>query len=134
MGTLRNRPVSGSDTSSVLPDAPRFTVLEALENAIDLLEQLDSGERKPDTTTFESVVQCYHETVKWEKQRTTLFILTDEDAQCFAEESGLTTPLTADELRLIQRGVEAGLGAARYDCLDAAIDCVKHDRAAQQRA
>ena len=134
MGTLKNRPVPGNDTSSVLSAAPRFTLLEALEDAIDSLEQLDSGEWEPDTSTFESVLQWYRETVEWEKQRTTLFILTDEDAQEVAKDSGLTTPLTADELRLIQHGVAAGLGAAQHDCLDAAIDCIKYDRAAEKRA
>ena len=133
MGTLKNRSVPGNDTSSVLSDAPRFTLLEALEDAIDSLEQLDSGEWEPDTSTLEAVLQLYRETVAWEKQRTTLFILTGVDAQCFAKDSGLTPPLTADELRQIQRGVEAGLGEAQYECLDAAIDCVKYDRAAQRQ-
>ena len=133
MGTLKNRPVPGNDTSSVLSEAPRFTLLEALEDAIDSLEQLDSGEWEPDTSTFESVLQWYRETVEWEKQRTTLFILTDEDAQHVAKVGGLATPLTTDELRQIQRGVEAGLGEAQYECLDAAIDCVMYDRAAQKQ-
>jgi len=109
-------------------------LLEALEDSIDSLEQLDSGEWEPDASTLEAVLQLYRETVAWEKQRTTLFILTDEDAQQVAKEGGLATPLTVDELRRIQRGVDAGMGAAQYDCLDAAIDCIKYDRAAQKRA
>ena len=63
------------------------------------------------------------------KQQMTMFIVTDDDAQSFAKDNGLDTPLTSDELQMIKRGLDAGLGAARDECLDAAIGCVIDDRA-----
>ena len=63
------------------------------------------------------------------KQQMTMFIVTDDDVRSFAKDNGLDTPLTSDELQMIKRGLEDGLGAARDECLDAAIGCVIDDRA-----
>ena len=63
------------------------------------------------------------------KQPMTMFIVTDDDVQSFAKDNGLDTPLTADELQMIKRGVDAGLGAAMDECLDAAVGCIIDDRA-----
>ena len=63
------------------------------------------------------------------KQQMTMFIVTDDDVQSFVKDNGLDTPLTSDELQMIKRGLDVGLGAARDECLDAAIGCVIDDRA-----
>ena len=132
MGTIQNHSVGDGGTSQVLVEAPRFTVLEALENAVDSLEQFASAGWISDTEKYKSVVNEYRKTVAWAKQRTTLFIVTDDDVQTFAKDNGLATPLTPAELEMIKRGVDAGLGAARAECLDAAIGYVIDDRVADR--
>lgn len=120
--------------SPLVVQPPRFTLLEALEDAIDSIEQLHTGEWEPDGDSFQSALDLYRETVAWEKQRMTLFRLTDEDVQTFARKEGLTPPLTLKELNDVKQGIDAGLGAASIECLDAAIDVVIHDRAARPLA
>ncbi len=128
MGTTKTPRAPRSASSPTVAKAPRFTVLEALEDAIESLEQRDSGDWDPDTESFESVLIEYRKAVAWAKERVTLFILTDEDAQAYAAEMGVATPLTQQELRQIQIGVQAGLGSVQSECLEAAIECATADR------
>ncbi len=97
MGTTKNHCAQRSATSLAAAEAPRFNVLEALEDAIESLEELNSGNWNPDTNTFESVLIEYRKTVAWAKERVTLFILTDEDAQAYADHpsAGQSLPGTA---------------------------------------
>lgn len=55
--------------------------------------------------------------------------LPPDDVQSFAKDNGLETSLTSDELQMIKHGIDAGLGAARDECLDAAIGCIIDYRA-----
>ena len=132
MGTIQSHSVADRGASPVLVEGPRLTVLEALEGAIDSLEQFASGGWISDTEKFKSVLNEYRNTAAWAKQRKTLFIVTDEDVQSLARDNGLDTPLTPAELEMIKRGVDAGLGEARDECLDAAVGCIIDDRAANR--
>ena len=130
MGTFQNHSVKDGGTSSALVEAPRLSVLEALEGAINSLEQFATGGWISDAEKYKSILNEYRRTADWARQRMTMFIVTDDDVQSFAMDKGLGTPLTLDELHLIQRGIDAGLGAAREECLDAAVSCVIDDRIA----
>ena len=128
MGTFQNHSVTDGGTSPALVEAPRLSVLEALEGAINSLEQFATGGWISDAEKYKSVLNEYRRTAGWARQRMTMFIVTDDDVQSFARDKGLGTPLTLDELHLIQRGVDAGLRAVRDECLDAAVGCVIDDR------
>ena len=132
MGTYQNHSVADGGTSPAFVEAPRLTVLEALKGAIDSLEQFASGGWISDTEKYKSVLNEYRKTAAWAKQRKILFIITDNDVQALAKDNGLDTPLTPAELEMIKLGVDAGLRAARDECLDAAVGCIIDDRVANR--
>ncbi len=132
MGTFQNHSVTDGGTSPAVVEAPRLSVLEALEGAINSLEQFATGGWISDPERFKSILNEYRKVAVRAKQRKTLFIVTEDDVQSVAKDNGLDTPLTPAELEMIKRGVDAGLRTARDECLEAAVGCVIDDRIANR--
>jgi hypothetical protein len=132
MSSTPNRRRSNAGNQRDLTRPPRYTLLEALESAIDGFVEIDSGEWQPDTQSLDDVLNEYREAVAWAKRQKTLFIVTDEDVHAFAKDSGLVTPLSHDELRRIRRSLKHCLAVALEECLTAALVRVIDDRVARR--
>ena len=134
MGNIPNHTRADINTSPIPNEPTNMSLLEALKDAVHVLEQVAARELESSSNAFSTALNEYRNTVAWAKQRVNMFSLTAEDVHAYAHSNGIVPPLTADELQLIKRGLEAGLAVARDEALDAALGCVIDDRAAERDA
>ena len=130
MGNIPNHTRADINTSPIPNEPTNMSLLEALEDAVHVLEQVAARELESSSNAFSTALNEYRNTVAWAKQRVNMFSLTDEDVHVYSQSKGIVPPLTADELQSIKRGLEAGLAVARDEALDASLGCVIDDRAA----